>query len=89
MPNHNHAFLGTSASADNKRPVTGAAYAQSTTQAQVSPANPYYAPDSNVNTAINPSTVTPVGGSQPHNNLQPYLTVNWCICLAGIFPARG
>ena len=29
------------------------------------------------------------GGSQPHNNLQPYLTLNWCIALQGIYPARA
>jgi microcystin-dependent protein len=29
------------------------------------------------------------GGSQPHNNLMPYLTVNFCIALQGIYPARG
>jgi microcystin-dependent protein len=28
------------------------------------------------------------GGSQPHNNMQPYLTLNFCIALQGIFPAR-
>jgi microcystin-dependent protein len=29
------------------------------------------------------------GGSQPHNNLQPYLTLNYCIALEGIFPSRN
>jgi microcystin-dependent protein len=33
--------------------------------------------------------LTVAGGSQPHNNLQPYLAVNYCIALQGIFPARG
>lgn len=31
----------------------------------------------------------PAGGGQPHNNLQPYLTLNFCIALVGVFPARG
>lgn len=30
----------------------------------------------------------PAGGSLPHNNLQPYLTLNYCIALQGVFPAR-
>ena len=30
-----------------------------------------------------------VGGSQPHNNMQPYLTLNFCIAMQGIFPPRG
>ena len=28
------------------------------------------------------------GGGEAHNNLQPYLAINWCIALQGIFPAR-
>jgi microcystin-dependent protein len=32
--------------------------------------------------------LAPVGGDQPHNNLQPYLALNFCIALQGIFPPR-
>ncbi|HXD32199.1 MAG TPA: hypothetical protein VN643_13835, partial [Pyrinomonadaceae bacterium] len=32
--------------------------------------------------------VTPVGGSLPHNNMQPYLTLNFNIALQGVFPPR-
>jgi microcystin-dependent protein len=32
--------------------------------------------------------VTPSGGSMPHNNMQPYLTINFCIALQGVFPQR-
>jgi len=40
-------------------------------------------------TQLNLSTILPVGASQPHNNLQPYLTLNFCIALQGVFPARS
>jgi microcystin-dependent protein len=44
---------------------------------------------SNVSTVpMSPSALSIAGGSQPHNNLQPYLTLNFCIALQGIFPAR-
>ena len=33
-------------------------------------------------------TLAPAGGDQPHNNLQPYLTLNFCIALQGVFPPR-
>jgi microcystin-dependent protein len=33
--------------------------------------------------------LAPAGGDQPHNNLMPYLTLNFCIALQGIFPPRG
>jgi microcystin-dependent protein len=38
---------------------------------------------------MNLNMVAPVGGSQPHNNMMPYLTLNFCIALQGIFPARS
>jgi microcystin-dependent protein len=38
---------------------------------------------------LNPAAVAFAGGSQPHNNLQPYLTVTFIIALAGVFPARN
>jgi len=38
---------------------------------------------------LDPSTVTNVGGSQPHNNMMPYLVLNFCIALQGIFPSRN
>jgi microcystin-dependent protein len=33
--------------------------------------------------------VAPAGGSLPHNNMQPYLTINFCIAMQGIFPPRS
>ena len=33
--------------------------------------------------------VAPAGGNQPHPNLQPYTTINFCIALSGIFPSRN
>jgi microcystin-dependent protein len=39
--------------------------------------------------AMDPNSCTPVGGSQPHNNMMPYLTMSYCIALQGIFPARN
>jgi microcystin-dependent protein len=35
-----------------------------------------------------PQTLTPAGGDQPHNNMQPYLTLNFNIALQGVFPPR-
>jgi microcystin-dependent protein len=37
---------------------------------------------------MNPSFISVAGGSQPHNNMMPYLTLSYCIALQGIFPAR-
>jgi microcystin-dependent protein len=37
---------------------------------------------------VNQFSLAPTGGSLPHNNMQPYLTLNFCIALQGVFPAR-
>jgi microcystin-dependent protein len=37
---------------------------------------------------LNANAITPAGGDQPHNNLQPYLTLNFCIALQGVYPPR-
>ena len=39
--------------------------------------------------SLSGSAVTPAGGDQPHNNLQPYLTFYFCIALQGVFPPRS
>jgi microcystin-dependent protein len=39
--------------------------------------------------AMAPESLTPAGGDQPHNNMQPYLTLYFNIALQGIFPPRG
>ena len=46
-----------------------------------------YRPAGNL-VAINPGTVATTGGSQAHENMQPYLTISFCIALQGIFPSR-
>jgi microcystin-dependent protein len=40
-------------------------------------------------TQLSPLALSLTGGSQPHNNMQPYLTLNFCIALQGVFPPRG
>lgn len=37
---------------------------------------------------MNANQLAPAGGSQPHNNMQPYLTLYFCIAMQGVFPAR-
>jgi microcystin-dependent protein len=41
------------------------------------------------NSAMSPQTVANVGGSQPHENRSPFLTLNFCIALTGIFPTQN
>jgi microcystin-dependent protein len=39
-------------------------------------------------TQLDPNAITPAGGDQPHNNMMPYLTLNFNIALQGVFPPR-
>ena len=39
--------------------------------------------------AMGANALSPVGGGQPHNNVQPYIAINYCIALQGIFPPRS
>ncbi|MBE0611630.1 MAG: phage tail protein [Dehalococcoidia bacterium] len=61
----------------------------------VNPANAMLAAASNVYrpadslTALNAASVTSVGGSQAHLNMQPFLALNFCIALQGIFPSQN
>ena len=41
------------------------------------------------NAVMNPQSVGNVGGSQAHTNMQPYLVLNFCIALQGIFPSQN
>jgi microcystin-dependent protein len=50
---------------------------------------PIYAASTTQAVAMNPLMITVVGGSQPHENRQPFLTLCYCIALQGIFPSQN
>ena len=75
---------------------THAAVAVSQPGDQRSPDNHYLAsdiayrsPEAANATALRSGTVTNAGGGQAHNNMQPYLTLSFCIALQGLFPSRN
>jgi microcystin-dependent protein len=82
MPMHQHTFFGTSAAA-NQKPATG----HTLTTDSVAGDN-FYQTDTNP-LAINPACIGPAGGNMPHSNLQPFLVMNYCIAINGIFPSRN
>jgi microcystin-dependent protein len=81
LPSHTHFVSGTNTIADAPGPGPGNVLA-ATDNTTVGPVYvPFSAP-----LALDASTVTSTGGSQPHTNEQPYLVLNFCIALQGLFP---
>jgi microcystin-dependent protein len=83
LPTHLHALMASNTTGDAPVPFSNG-------QGNVLASNPsaLYKPPANL-VAMEASSVTNVGGSQPHLNLQPFLTLNYCICLVGIFPSQN
>jgi microcystin-dependent protein len=80
MPAHTHAARGDAIDvADTNVPSASASLAQS------SGGTLYQA---SANTQLAPEALSPIGGDQPHNNLQPYLTFYFNIALQGVYPPR-
>jgi microcystin-dependent protein len=55
---------------------------------QLPPPN-FYATATGTAVMMSPQALTQSGGDLPHNNLMPYLTLNFCIALQGVFPSRN
>lgn len=79
MPLHLHVWGASSSPATTATPTTATVLAQST-------AEPAFGPASNL-VAMSAATVGNTGGSQAHLNMQPFLTISFCIALQGIFPS--
>ena len=78
IPTHQHALNASGTAADSPVP-TGNIPAPTG-------GNQLYGPPTNL-TPLDPGSVTNVGGSQAHLNMQPFLTLSFCIALQGIFPS--
>jgi microcystin-dependent protein len=80
IPSHTHPFTGAQTTGNENLPA-GNVLAESPGGIQ-----PYIedAPSS----AMNAQSITPAGGSQPHENTQPFLCINFIISLFGIFPSQ-
>jgi microcystin-dependent protein len=82
MPLHPHSFSANAVQGDTNAPSPQVSLARS------SNATAYHANTNQNMVQFFSGAVAPAGGSQPHNNLQPYLTLNFCIALQGVYPSR-
>lgn len=86
LPTHNHSVLVNNSKATLSAPANNEYLAEATDlNSDASKVYSSLAP----NVVLNPVTVANAGGSQPHENMQPYIVVNYCMALYGIFPSRN
>ena len=79
MPTHTHTVQASEAVADTTKPAGAIFATTSSSEIYNQPANP---------NALRPDSLTPVGHDQPHNNMQPFQVLNFCIALQGSYPTR-
>ena len=84
IPAHAHAPVGGTGAGANVSPTTDTWGVASITRGQK-----LYAQSAGTGPLMSPQTFGTSGGSQPHNNLPPYLTLTFIIALQGIFPSRS
>jgi microcystin-dependent protein len=81
LPAHQHTPQGSSTDPATASSASGNLWGFNSASPQYQPA-----PDG---TAMNPAGIQPTGGSQPHDNMSPYLVLNFIIALQGIFPSQN
>ena len=86
IPSHSHGLGVAALVASDNVPNGGVPNVLARAASGLSP----YVPGSPVPALVtmNTQSILPAGGGLPHNNMQPYLTLNFCIALQGIFPQR-
>ncbi|MBO9707844.1 MAG: phage tail protein [Caulobacter sp.] len=88
LPTHTHPFFAIGADASVGTPTTQTMISN---QAPTGTVLNAYAPYNNQNAQVplTPNSTTTAGGSQPHENMQPYLGINFIIATSGIFPSQN
>jgi len=86
MPAHSHSVTGYNNPGTAATPAANAYLARDTRGGGV--VNYMLTPGA-ANAAMGPQALQPTGGGQPHENRQPFIALNYCIALYGVFPARN
>jgi microcystin-dependent protein len=90
MPAHQHFFMATSVNGTNQTAAGGQLAKGFKGNIQASNTARMYSATASPSpvTTMNPLALSVTGSSFPHNNMMPFLTVNFCIALQGVFPPR-
>jgi microcystin-dependent protein len=87
MPLHNHSLNANANIANTANPANGS-YAEGQWVQAPNSGNVNIYTVSAPDTALNQKAIGPAGNSSPHNNMMPYLTLNFCIAMQGVYPPR-
>lgn len=82
LPNHSHTPRAAEDRGEDDEPVNAF-------PAAGTPGAPFYKASPAALVDMAPQALPAVGGGLPHNNMQPYLTLNFIIALVGLYPSRG
>ncbi len=80
IPSHDHLFQIVAEAPNQPKPTGGLLG---------TPATPIYSNAATPDAALKSSTIGSSGGGQGHENMEPYIVVNWCIALVGVYPPRS
>ena len=83
MPSHPHGLMADTADVADTNVVSP------TASFAISSGGTLYQAAATAGAQLSPQALPPAGGNQPHNNMQPYLTLNFCIALQGVYPPRS
>jgi microcystin-dependent protein len=81
IPVHTHGMMANTTTGTKSTPAANS-------MARTAGATPYLPPAGATLAAMAPQSLSLAGGGLPHNNMQPYLALNFCIALQGVFPPR-
>jgi microcystin-dependent protein len=83
IPSHSHSLMASAQPATRTGPANN-----SLARIPTAGSTPYLAPSGAPLVSMSDNALAPAGGDQPHNNMQPYLTLSFCIALQGVYPPR-
>jgi microcystin-dependent protein len=89
MPVHTHTLQASTTKAQTQVPAAQSMLAHSDDTSAVGAIPAIFIPSASSTNAVNLAGIAPAGGSQPFGILQPFLVMNMCIAMAGIFPSRN
>jgi len=93
IPPHNHQIMAFTANGTGPLPLNGfpSSVAPNATAGTPPPPAIYgtFPTGTGTTTPLNPAMIQAEGGGQAHENRQPTMAMNWCICVLGVYPARN